>query len=70
MAKGFFDDQTLDIPCPDCGKKAEKSVGWLKANKKFTCSGCGQTIDLQSDQFRRELAKAEKALANFMKGFK
>ncbi len=70
MAKAFFDDEMLDIPCPDCGKNAEKSVRWLKANKKLTCSGCGQTIDLQSDQFRREIAKAEKSIADFMKKFR
>jgi len=34
------EDATVPIPCPTCGEKTEKSLGWLKTNDHFTC-GCG-----------------------------
>lgn len=66
---GIVDDQTLDLPCPKCGKKTKKTVRWVKANKQFTCS-CGTAITLDADQFRAEIAKLEKAFAKLEGMFK
>ena len=43
---GFLDNQSIEIPCPDCGHKTAKTVGWIKANKKFICR-CGAQINLE-----------------------
>lgn len=67
MAKGFFDKHVLSIPCPQCGHKNEKAVGWLKSNQRFTCVSCGVGIDLESDQFRREMGKVDRSIKDFQR---
>lgn len=59
----------IEIPClgSSCSKKIKKTIGWMKRNTQLTCPSCQTVMDLQSDQFRREVAKAEAALADFMK---
>ena len=58
MSNDFFDNQEIDLPCPNCGAKTRKSVRWIKNNSQFICS-CGGVIDLKSEQFVRELRKVE-----------
>jgi transposase-like protein len=67
MMAGYFDDATIDLPCPQCGKKTKKSIGWIKNHANFTCRGCKSVIDLSSKQFQREIAKAERLLDNLGK---
>lgn len=67
MPKGFLDDQTIAIPCPGCGEKNEKSVGWLKANDELTCAGCGQAVHLQRDKLLAGLKGIEEQIAEFQK---
>jgi hypothetical protein len=57
---GLFDDVTLPIPCPDCGREAEQTIGWIKDNRHFTCP-CGTQITLDADALLRELAEADAA---------
>ena len=65
---GFLDSRVVGIPC-SCGRKTEKSIGWIKTNKEFTCA-CGKRIALDADQFVREIAKAEGGLAKFKQSLK
>jgi len=65
---GFFDKQSLGIPCPSCGHETKKSVGWIKLNDHFECVGCGQNVHLQRDKLLRDIKKVEKSLAEFGKG--
>jgi len=67
IEEGFpvLDKQTIAIPCPQCGKKADKTITWLKANDKFTCGGCGGNVTVDRNQFLSEIKKAEKMLADF-----
>ncbi len=39
-----FDDEKIDIPCPNCGHKAVKLLGWLKKNDTFTCAACNKSV--------------------------
>lgn len=57
----FFDSQSIEIPCPKCGAKHPKTIGWIKANDKIVC-GCGATLDLEKSQFVGELGKVEDEL--------
>jgi len=66
---GFLDNQTIDIPCPGCGKKASKSVGWLKANHNFTCS-CGAVVNIDTSKFKSGIAGAEKNLSDLERTLK
>lgn len=62
----LLDNQTIDIDCPACGHKSRKTVGWLKAHRDFACA-CGQTIHIEADQFRREIAKVDKAVDDLLR---
>ena len=66
---GIVDDQTLELPCPHCGKKTAKTVRWVKANQQFTCA-CGTAVTLDAEQFRAEIAKLDKAFASLGSMFK
>jgi len=35
------------LPCPQCGEKTEKTIGWLKDDPDtFVCAGCGRTVNV------------------------
>lgn len=57
------DSHELELPCAKCGRKTKKSIGWIKTNNSFVCA-CGTTIRLDADQFRGEIAKVDKAIAD------
>lgn len=61
---GFLDKAEIDIPCEHCGTKTKKSIGWINTHSEFSCA-CGTIIHLKTDQFKREIAKANKAIADF-----
>ena len=62
---GFFDDQTLDLPCPGCGHVNPKTVGWLKTHKDMVCNGCHETVHLKSDDLLKGIRESENAIRNF-----
>lgn len=62
----MFDQQTIEIPCSNCGKNTKKTVGWLKTNKSFVCH-CGTTINLNASNLLRELKEAERSLNKLFK---
>lgn len=64
---GFLDDTEIPIPCLECGKETAKTIAWVKRHKKFTCPGYGTVISLQTDQFRRMIAKNDRAYEEFRK---
>lgn len=54
MAHSVFADQSLSIPCPQCGHEIEKTVGWIKANDQLTC---GASIQIHPE--REELLRGQ-----------
>jgi transcription elongation factor Elf1 len=58
-----FDNTEIEIPCSGCGQKTAKTVGWLKANGQFVCSGCGATINVDSEQLIAGLDKVDDVVA-------
>ena len=60
----FLDDQTIDISCPHCGKKHQKSLGWLKTNDHIACD-CGVRLDFEKTQFTAGMGEVEKAFTDF-----
>lgn len=58
----FFDDQMLEFPCPNCGKKIKKSVRWFKQDGHSCPHGCG--LVFKTGQFQRQLKQAEKMIAD------
>lgn len=70
MSKGFLDDNKVKVPCPNCGHKIEKTLGWLTSHKEMTCPSCRETVGLKNAQFKREIAKANKAADEFQRTIK
>ncbi|MDB5429593.1 MAG: hypothetical protein JWP35_709 [Caulobacter sp.] len=62
----MFENATLDLPCPGCGKKHPRTVAWLKAHTEIACD-CGAKIELDSANLHRGMAEAERKLKAFTK---
>ncbi len=58
---GLLDQETIDIDC-ECGTKIPKKIGWLRHNRQFACTRCGTTINVDADEFFRDLQGIDKAL--------
>lgn len=61
------DTATIPIPCPNCGKKTETSIGWLKANKQMACM-CGAVVDIDAEKLVTGIAKANDEFEKLRKG--
>ena len=61
--KSALDSQSIEIPCPHCGKKTGQTIARLKTNPHLTCPSCRGGIDVDATQMRTEIAKVEKSLA-------
>lgn len=63
----MFEDKSVSIPCPKCGHKTDQTIGWLKRHDHFTCSGCGSSIKLDSNQFRTGISDVENSIRDMFK---
>lgn len=66
---GFLDNEQIEIPCKNCGRKSKKSIGWIKSHTEFSCA-CGTRIRLQASQFKSEIAKVERSLGDLERSLK
>lgn len=62
----LLDKKVIDLPCPNCGRKHPKEIGWIKANRELACD-CGGRIRLDADKFVREIREVEEALKRLPK---
>ncbi|WP_152539987.1 hypothetical protein [Afipia sp. P52-10] len=69
MSEGLFDDASVEIPCPGCGHKHEKTLGWLKDVKEFTCDGCGAMVAVENAELRASLDGLDKAWGDVLGAF-
>ena len=69
MSQSFLDDQTIDVPCPECSREVRARLGQLKRSPTLRCPS-GHDFDVDAKQLARDLKQVEQALANFGKGFK
>ena len=58
---GLLDNAEIGIPCPACGCKTKKSIGWIKNNSEFICA-CGGKVRLDTNQFKTEIASVDAAI--------
>jgi hypothetical protein len=54
----FFDDQSIDIACPKCGKEHSETISWLKSHRQIACT-CGARLDLELDDLLGPLEHLE-----------
>jgi predicted RNA-binding Zn-ribbon protein involved in translation (DUF1610 family) len=66
----MFETAQIDIPCPNCGAKTKKTVGWLKAYDDVVCSGCGANIKIDKSKFTAPLRDLDKGIENIKRAFK
>lgn len=60
-----LDTHEISLTCPKCGHETKKSVGWLKANNKFTCGGCNSAVNLDTDKLLGSVRESEALLGGF-----
>lgn len=60
-----LDDETVDISCPDCGRKIKQKVRWFKQGGHVCPFGCGAIFE--TAEFRRSLQQCEEELRRFMR---
>ena len=60
----MFENANLDLPCPGCGTKHQRTVAWLKAHTEIPCD-CGATITVDSSKLHDGMKGVEKALSQF-----
>jgi hypothetical protein len=66
---GPLDNSQIPIKCDQCGKVTKKPIRWIRTNSEFSCP-CGRKIRINASQFRREMAKVDKSIANLEKALK
>jgi hypothetical protein len=66
----IFDNETLNIPCPNCQTQIPKTVRWIKDNSDFSCPSCDVHIEISKNDFIEKLTEADKALDSFSDLFK
>jgi len=57
-----LDRETIDIPCPHCGKEMKETIGRLKRDPLLTCRHCHQETKIEASQLRRAVSSAQKSL--------
>ena len=63
----LVDDISVELPCENCGRKSEKTVGWIKSHDEFTCT-CGTVISLERDDVLNAIGNAAgRKFAKFIK---
>jgi DNA-directed RNA polymerase subunit N (RpoN/RPB10) len=61
---GLLDNAPVAIRCSKCGHKTNKSVGWIKNNREFTCS-CGTIVCLDQEDFKSKITELDKSFEDF-----
>lgn len=64
-----LDGIEIELPCENCGRVTKKTIGWIKRNTEHICA-CGTLVCLDTDQFRREIGKVDRSLADFQSALK
>lgn len=62
--KSILDNDTIEVPCPHCGRKLKERIGKLKTSPHLTCPGCGGGIDVNARQLKTATEKVDKQLAD------
>ena len=54
----------VTLVCPACGRKVEKTLGWIEDHRDLACRFCHAAIDLEPA--RHDLALADQAVMNLV----
>jgi hypothetical protein len=56
-------DETVPVPCPDCGELSPEPIELVATNDVIMCSLCGGLIDLSVEECRAPVQQAKAAVA-------
>ena len=62
MPISVFDDQSIEISSPRCGRTSPKTIAWQRANDRFTCVACNSEIVLERAELPAELSEGNAEL--------
>lgn len=68
IARGILDDAPLEIPCPECGRKAKTTVGESRRNASIRCLG-GHTIQVDGSGLDTGVNQVEKRIDDMKRKF-
>jgi len=66
----FEDDDEWPVRCPSCGDTTRKQIGWLMANTRLRCGGCGAVLGYYRERMARDLDDAHRAVDSFSRGLR
>jgi predicted RNA-binding Zn-ribbon protein involved in translation (DUF1610 family) len=58
---------TLDFPCPHCGHKFHKTIGWAESHSYVACPSCGRNIHFNASDLRNAFQIARDAITKFQR---
>jgi|DEB19_MinimDraft_2_1074335.scaffolds.fasta_scaffold12976_2 uncharacterized Zn finger protein len=65
--KSVLDNDTIEVPCPNCGHKLKERIAKLKTNPKLTCRSCSTAFVVDAKQLKVATEKVDKALADLQR---
>ena len=64
-----LDAEKIETPCPNCGHKISKEIGWLKRNKTIDCPNCKKGFGIDTRKMVEGIDSASRSLV-FLSGIK
>jgi len=58
---GMIENVSINVPCPECGKRTKKTMKWVQSNPTMPCE-CGATVDLDANEETRAIRELKTAL--------
>lgn len=65
-----FDNQSIDIPCPNCSEKFSEKVGRLKDSPQLDCPSCGKPFQVNAEELRVAVDRLQEGVNKVLAAFK
>jgi transposase-like protein len=57
-----FEDSSITVTCPECGRKSEHKIAQVKDARKYVCPACSRTIEITPRELRIGLFRLKQKL--------
>ncbi|MGJ9420449.1 hypothetical protein ACHAC9_22235 [Massilia sp. CMS3.1] len=62
-----LDNEKIQVPCPNCSKGIEVTIGQAKRNPSVQCRSCRQTVKLDATQMKKQIDAVEKSVRDLQR---
>lgn len=62
-----LDNEKIKVPCPNCRKSIEVTIGKAKRNPSLSCRSCGQSVKIEASQLKKEIDSVEKSVRDLQR---